>query len=213
LLGIDLIVNFNLPYFSQNPSEFWRRWHISLSSWLRDYLYISLGGNRRGSTYVNLMLTMLLGGLWHGAAWNYVLWGAYQGSLLCVHRLAIGRGASSPFANHTLMTPVRIGFFFLLTCYGWLLFRARTFDQISSFTTTLLGFDGTVSSTIGRPATSAILGMALLAALQVCDYRAHKLESFLSWRPSLQGLLYAALIFILAMGMSNAPAQFIYFQF
>jgi alginate O-acetyltransferase complex protein AlgI len=77
LLGIELVVNFNLPYFSQNPSEFWRRWHISLSSWLRDYLYIPLGGNRRGPfrTYINLFITMLLGGLWHGAAWNYVLWG------------------------------------------------------------------------------------------------------------------------------------------
>ena len=90
LLGIDLFLNFNLPYFSQNPSEFWHRWHISLSSWLRDYLYIPLGGNRRGRvrTYINLFLTMLLGGLWHGAAWNYVLWGAYQGIMLCIHRLA-----------------------------------------------------------------------------------------------------------------------------
>ena len=89
LLGIDLFLNFNLPYFSQNPSEFWHRWHISLSSWLRDYLYIPLGGNRRGRvrTYVNLLLTMLLGGLWHGAAWNYVLWGAYQGAMLCIHRV------------------------------------------------------------------------------------------------------------------------------
>jgi hypothetical protein len=89
LFGIELILNFNLPYFSKNPSEFWRCWHISLSSWLRDYLYISLGGNRRGSvrTYFNLLLTMLLGGLWHGAAWNYVLWGGYQGLLLCGHRI------------------------------------------------------------------------------------------------------------------------------
>jgi D-alanyl-lipoteichoic acid acyltransferase DltB (MBOAT superfamily) len=87
-LGFDLILNFNQPYFARNPSEFWQRWHISLSSWLRDYLYIPLGGNRHGewATYCNLMITMLLGGLWHGAAWNFVLWGAYQGAILCAYR-------------------------------------------------------------------------------------------------------------------------------
>ncbi len=100
LLGIDLIHNFNLPYFSRSPAEFWQRWHISLSSWLRDYLYIPLGGNRHGSVqmYRNLMITMLLGGLWHGAAWNYVLWGAYQGLILCLYRLPadLVRGPRSP---------------------------------------------------------------------------------------------------------------------
>jgi alginate O-acetyltransferase complex protein AlgI len=98
LLGIDLMTNFNLPYVSRNPGEFWRRWHISLSTWLRDYLYIPLGGNRGGSakTYRNSMLTMLLGGLWHGAAWNFVLWGGYQGALLCGHRLFTGDRAGTP---------------------------------------------------------------------------------------------------------------------
>ncbi len=92
LLGIDLMTNFNLPYVSRNPGEFWRRWHISLSTWLRDYLYIPLGGNRGGSakTYRNLMLTMLLGGLWHGAAWNFVLWGGYQGAMQVGHGLLTG---------------------------------------------------------------------------------------------------------------------------
>jgi len=88
VLGFDIMVNFNLPYFASNIREFWQRWHISLSTWLRDYLYISLGGNRRGEirTYVNLFLTMLLGGLWHGAAWNFVLWGAWHGAGLVVYR-------------------------------------------------------------------------------------------------------------------------------
>src|SRR5262249_16871758 len=149
-------------YFSQNPSEFWQRWHISLSSWLRDYLYIPLGGNRRGRmrTYINLFVTMLLGGLWHGAACNYVLWGAYQGTLLCVHRVAIAsrdktpsRGAEANtigqcsentkagwLLSSRLWVPLRICFFFLLTCYGWLLFRAHSFDRIAGFTAALLGF-------------------------------------------------------------------------
>ena len=89
MIGYDLPENFNMPYVAGNIAEFWRRWHITLSSWLRDYLYIPLGGNRRGEgrTYVNLMLTMLLGGLWHGASWNFVLWGGLHGSALAAHRL------------------------------------------------------------------------------------------------------------------------------
>jgi D-alanyl-lipoteichoic acid acyltransferase DltB (MBOAT superfamily) len=234
LLGIDLVLNFNLPYFSRNPSEFWRRWHISLSSWLRDYLYIPLGGNRYGPirTYINLLLTMLLGGLWHGAAWNYVLWGAYQGSLLCAHRF-ITRGAEplpkpagaaaagnlsndrtwTPSFPSWLSTPLQIFFFFLLTCYGWLLFRAHTFAQIAEFTSILLGLGPRHPSVITKPTTAALLGLIVLIGLQICDYCAGRLESFMFWRPVYQGLLYAVLLFILVMGTSNAPAQFIYFQF
>ena len=90
-MGFDIMVNFNLPYFATNPREFWQRWHISLSSWLRDYLYIPLGGNKKGNiiTYRNLAITMLLGGLWHGAAWNFVVWGAYHAILLIIHRLSV----------------------------------------------------------------------------------------------------------------------------
>jgi D-alanyl-lipoteichoic acid acyltransferase DltB (MBOAT superfamily) len=93
LLGFDIMLNFNLPYFAISPSDFWRRWHISLSTWLRDYLYIPLGGNRGGTvaTYRNLFLTMLLGGLWHGAAWTFVLWGMYHGLLLIAYRLVAPR--------------------------------------------------------------------------------------------------------------------------
>jgi alginate O-acetyltransferase complex protein AlgI len=88
LFGINMIVNFDQPYFATNPQDFWRRWHISLSTWLRDYLYVPLGGNHGNLAFVcrNLMITMLLGGLWHGAAWNFVLWGLYQGGALCIYR-------------------------------------------------------------------------------------------------------------------------------
>lgn len=121
LLGIDLMRNFRFPYFSRNPSEFWNRWHISLSSWLRDYLYISLGGNRVShlKVYRNLMLTMVLGGLWHGAAWNFVLWGFYQGSLLCLYR-----AATPSFSKLVERVPPAVTYivglflFFLFTMYG-----------------------------------------------------------------------------------------------
>lgn len=236
LFGIDLILNFNLPYFSKNPSEFWRRWHISLSSWLRDYLYIPLGGSRSGRvrTYINLFLTMLLGGLWHGAAWNYVLWGAYQGALLCGHRLLTGGRETLPTSLEAadgttnihggalsgprllpgwVSTPLRIAIFFIFCCYGWMLFRAHSFGQISAFTQLLFGFGADVPSVITKPTTSALLGIIVLIAIQFCDYRTGVLESFTRWRPALQGLLYASLVFILIMGTSNAPVQFIYFQF
>ena len=134
LLGFDIMLNFNLPYFATSPSSFWRRWHISLSSWLRDYLYISLGGNRKSSarTYVNLMITMLLGGLWHGAAWNFVLWGAYHGALLVGYR-ALGlrtEQRDQPWWKSLILGAVM----FQLTCYGWLLFRAQNLETIAIFT-------------------------------------------------------------------------------
>jgi D-alanyl-lipoteichoic acid acyltransferase DltB (MBOAT superfamily) len=98
LLGFTLPENFRHPYLACDPADFWRRWHISLSTWLRDYLYIPLDGNRRGAlrSYVNLFVTMLLGGLWHGAAWTFVLWGAYHGAWLALHRLARATLAVTP---------------------------------------------------------------------------------------------------------------------
>lgn len=230
LLGFEIMVNFNLPYLARNPSDFWRRWHISLSSWLRDYLYISLGGNRKGAaaTYANLMITMTLGGLWHGAAANYIVWGVYQGALLCAHRAAtgvrralptgrsaIGNRAASRFSHlkTDLGTILGIGSMFAFTCYGWLLFRATSLDQILDFTAALTGLGPSVATLLPKPPLSAALGLAMLIALQVADYRAGRSESFRFWNRPLQGAVYAAMIFVLVMGTSNAPAQFIYFQF
>jgi alginate O-acetyltransferase complex protein AlgI len=116
-LGLKLPTNFRMPYFSANPAEFWRRWHISLSSWLRDYLYIPLGGNRKGrfATYRNLMITMLLGGLWHGAAWTFVAWGAWHGLLLALHRAIPWPAWTGARALH----PVKVAITFLLVTLGW----------------------------------------------------------------------------------------------
>jgi len=135
LLGIDLMLNFRQPYFSKSPAEFWQRWHISLSTWLRDYLYIPLGGNRAGLllTCRNLMATMLLGGLWHGASWVFVIWGAYHGMLLVGQRLldhwAQGRGRIKLVLTRcaVVLTP-------LLTLYGWLIFRSNNYSQLKYMT-------------------------------------------------------------------------------
>ena len=131
-LGFDLMINFRQPYFATSPQDFWSRWHISLSTWLRDYLYIPLGGNRRGKirTQRNLLLTMLLGGLWHGAAWTFVIWGAIHGLWLAVHRAISGnrRASSEPKANLGLRL-LKIVFTFHLVCLTWLFFRAESLGQ------------------------------------------------------------------------------------
>jgi alginate O-acetyltransferase complex protein AlgI len=122
MIGYDLPRNFRMPYLAGDVSEFWRRWHITLSSWLRDYLYIPLGGNRRGRarTYLNLMLTMLLGGLWHGASWNFVLWGGLHGLALALHRALKSAVRDRPLLPALAGTPVT--FLFVLLC--WVPFRS-----------------------------------------------------------------------------------------
>lgn len=218
LFGIELMLNFNLPYFSKTPSEFWRRWHISLSTWLRDYLYIPLGGNRKGNTYRNLMTTMALGGLWHGAAWNYVLWGFYQGTLLCIYRaLGIRESKSTkpnafnlkqfvPAAAATLI-------FFALMCYGWLLFRATSFEQIATFTKILFTDFGNFSLTMPRPTLSGIIGLLVLLVYECLEYSAGTAHFYYRIPSVLRGAFYAVLTTLILMGASNAASQFIYFQF
>ena len=129
MLDIQLPQNFNLPYFSHNVTEFWKRWHITLSSWLQDYLYIPLGGSRKGTfrAYLNLMIVMLLGGLWHGASWNYVIWGLLQGGALVVHKLWCRR--KGPKVYNGLTACLNILFTYCYVCFTWVFFRAESFSQ------------------------------------------------------------------------------------
>jgi D-alanyl-lipoteichoic acid acyltransferase DltB (MBOAT superfamily) len=137
MLGFELMWNFRMPYFSVSPSDFWKRWHISLSSWIRDYLYIPLGGNRYGTarTARNLCVTMLLAGLWHGAAWTYVIWGAFHGALMVVYRAFAwlggddGQGATGTGLGSKGLRLLRTIFFFHLVCISWLFFRANSMEQ------------------------------------------------------------------------------------
>ncbi|MDZ7627584.1 MAG: MBOAT family O-acyltransferase [Parvularculaceae bacterium] len=133
MLGFELMVNFDLPYFSRTPSEFWRRWHISLSSWLRDYLYVPLGGNRGGklATYRNLILTMLLGGLWHGAAWTFIVWGAFHGAILAIYRaLSIDALIARAKGSGAIVVHVIAwGLMSILTLIGWTFFRAQSLPE------------------------------------------------------------------------------------
>src|SRR5207249_1569695 len=129
LLGFHFPVNFRRPYLASSITEFWRRWHISLSRWLRDYLYIPLGGNRRGAatTYRNLMLTMLLGGLWHGASWNFVIWGGYHGVWLSLERMA--RGDRPAGQERSWWYPLQALATFGLVLIGWVFFRAKDLPE------------------------------------------------------------------------------------
>ncbi len=139
MIGFRLIKNFDMPYTSRSITEFWRRWHISLSTWLRDYLYIALGGNRKGKvrTYVNLFLTMLLGGLWHGANWTFLLWGAWHGIILATERFFGARGKASPYPAG-LGLPITM----LFVIIGWVMFRAPDIGTAFGFYGGMIGVYG-----------------------------------------------------------------------
>jgi D-alanyl-lipoteichoic acid acyltransferase DltB (MBOAT superfamily) len=217
LLGFEFTLNFDLPYFATNPSDFWKRWHISLSSWLRDYLYIPLGGNQGGTwlTHRNLMLTMVLGGLWHGAAWNFVAWGFYHGLLLVAHRslgptlARVDRAAQGPLKAPWFL--LRLLVMFHLTCYGWLLFRAISFTQIANMTTALLHpLERLPSETFARVA----LLCAPVVFVQVVQYRAKALEFMRQpWLPIAGRAVVYAVMFYCTVFRGAAPKAFVYFQF
>ena len=212
LLGFHFMVNFRQPYLSTSLQEFWRRWHISLSSWLRDYLYIGLGGNRGSvaKTYRNLFLTMLLGGLWHGANWTYVVWGAIHGAGLAIFR-ALGFDSTANAARGAAGIWWRRIFIFHLVCFAWIFFRA---DSLSAAVT----FFGGLGHWIWRPEYfSAAVDVAEFGfVLLVIDwFEARRDEEFLSEKSSrpVQLLVAAALTGItLALAGNNINA-FIYFAF
>jgi alginate O-acetyltransferase complex protein AlgI len=136
MLGFVFPKNFDSPYLSQSMTEFWRRWHISLSTWLRDYLYVPLGGNRKGPlrTYVNLFIVMLLGGLWHGASWNFVVWGGLHGSLLALERM---RGKSAAYWK--LPSPARVAITFAAVLVTWVFFRAPDLPSAGAYLASMAG--------------------------------------------------------------------------
>jgi D-alanyl-lipoteichoic acid acyltransferase DltB (MBOAT superfamily) len=207
MLGFTIPQNFNKPYLSQNMREFWTRWHITLSSWLRDYLYISLGGNRAGwlRVRVNLMLTMLLGGLWHGAAMNFVLWGAYHGVLLVL----AGRRAER-FPVHTGFNRLlrQLGCFHLVV-FGWLLFRVTSMENFIEYLEGLLAASG---GTRLHPAYYAILGLGVVTHLLSWERAAGLRQRFQAQPVPVQAGFYAILLLAFCGATLGAPS-FIYFQF
>ncbi len=218
LLGFDLMANFNLPYFALGPCDFWRRWHISLSTWLRDYLYIPLGGNREGTWFTlrNLFLTMLLGGLWHGARWNFVLWGFYHGVLLMLAHFYHSTQAAEriePLISGKARNCLRIFIFFHLTCLGWLFFRASSLSQCWELLNSLFAnFHFQIAEI--RPMLAALVRYAgLFIVLQCWGYTRHDPFVFRRLPEAFRGLFYAVLFYSLILCGTQNNAAFIYFQF
>lgn len=219
-LGFDLMLNFNLPYFATNPIDFWRRWHISLSTWLRDYLYIPLGGNKMGSrrTYINLMLTMVLGGLWHGAAWTFVLWGLYQGLLLCGYRMIMSRptAGSGNTARPALGLGhwLRVAGFFQLVCLGWLLFRAESVEQVWRMTDALLfNLDFSPRALKLNDIMVFLTCAILFFGVQLIQWHKGDLKFVLRLPLLPRAAVYAAGILGFIFFGSEGGQAFIYFQF
>lgn len=209
LLGFQFPQNFNSPYKAVSITDFWRRWHISLSSWLRDYLYIPLGGNRKGEarTYANLIVTMLLGGLWHGASWTFVIWGAYHGCLLAIER-TLGKRHLLDKAPHAVQ---RI-WTFLLVMIGWVFFRCDSLEQAGAIFRGMVGLNTTGHlSDLWSSAPIGLIGLTggLFGAwfLQNTWDMKHK--------PSFIYAVWLCVLFAACVGiiLVNTSSPFLYFQF
>jgi D-alanyl-lipoteichoic acid acyltransferase DltB (MBOAT superfamily) len=214
LLGIDLVENFRFPYLAQNPSDFWSRWHISLSNWFRDYLYIPLGGNRGGAwqTLRNLGVTMLLAGLWHGASWIFVLWGAYHGALLILYRFPpLNRlaGKGDRFSWRSLLA---VPLMWVLVLGGWAIFRSADLSQLWGWLAAL----GHWQTSLALPWQSSLgwllIHIVPLILLQLLTLKQRD-ETALRRLPwPVKGAVYLLLV-LLVVSSSEQDREFIYFQF
>ena len=212
MLGFVFAKNFDAPYRSLSITEFWRRWHISLSTWLREYLYIPLGGSRRGQlrTYVNLMATMLIGGLWHGASWNFVVWGGLHGGMLAWER---SRGGQSWY--HAFPGALRVGLTFLAVTIAWVFFRADDLHRAGRYLADMAGLGavqpgaGLISGIIYQP-----LYLLTFAVAAVCIWfapRPWEWTQRLNWGKAAVclSLLWLSILVLTA----QAYNPFIYFRF
>jgi len=218
LMGFRLGINFNSPYTSLNITEFWRRWHISLSGWLRDYLYISFGGNRRGRirTYVNLFLTMLLGGLWHGASVKFILWGGLHGIALVIHKL--WKKMSGSFVQVPKSLAIFLSWFitFHFVSFCWIYFRAPDMETVYSIAGQIAGHFTVGDLWVKVMAYKAVMslivlgfGIHLLPAVWKKQWELY----FIQLPDILKALVVAVVIFMLYQIASSDVQPFIYFQF
>jgi alginate O-acetyltransferase complex protein AlgI len=215
-LGFSLPTNFRFPYAAIGFSDFWRRWHISLSTWLRDYLYIPLGGNQKGSvrTYINLMITMLLGGLWHGASWNFVVWGGLHGSFLALERFCQKRWQMSIATQHVL---IKLGCAFgtyALINITWVFFRAKDFTVSSTLIRSMFGFSGPNAAT-PLPTLYIVEVVAVMSLLLFAHWsmRNTSIEAVYQKTPNWLITLALALMLFSIIIVQGAGNAFIYFQF
>ena len=221
LLGFRFNINFDSPYQSATITEFWRRWHISLSSWLKDYLYISLGGNRKGKwrTYLNLMLTMLLGGLWHGASVRFILWGALHGVALAIHKAVMAAFPSFKKVGEEMVPwrrVVGVLFTFHIVAFGWIFFRAESMEKACEMLSQI------VTNFHPEVFTQFVVGYKGVFTLMVLGYLFHfvpkRWENYLQQGVTqaplvVQAALLALAILVVVQFKSAGVQPFIYFQF
>ncbi len=213
IIGIKIPLNFNTPYFSISPVDFWKRWHISLSGWLRDYLYISLGGNRGGKQIRNVFITMLLGGLWHGAAWTFVAWGAYHGVIISLTHMIRESRIGKFFSNKQgkFLTVCMWLFTFYLVCIGWVFFRAESIGDALSIIAFLHVPDTSIAA---APYAGVILTLVAITIffIHAMDYSIIRFrEGILKRYWLVLPLLIAGQTFMILIG--EPGYEFIYFQF
>jgi alginate O-acetyltransferase complex protein AlgI len=220
LLGVDLMVNFRQPYFSRSITEFWRRWHISLSTWLRDYVYIPLGGNRSGRfrTYANLMTTMLLGGLWHGANWTFVLWGALHGVYLAIHKFWLEeRGESKKLTSSFPVQLLKMVATFCLVAVAWVFFRADSLQLGWAYLAGIVSFEGPLLGSYRGLVTEPLLSLAICAALLLVIDTPQAATGdhtiALKWKWPFRALYLLVLTSGICLFAGGNNVQFIYFQF
>jgi alginate O-acetyltransferase complex protein AlgI len=215
LMGIELIENFRFPYLVLTPQAFWRHWHISLSTWLRDYLYISLGGNRgtEWQTRRNLMITMLLGGLWHGAAWTFVLWGFYQGVLLILYRPFAPTFAALERNGQAWLKSAAWLVMFHLTCYGWLIFRAGSVRDLGVLTRSLVTNFAPRSVDVSGMLIPLLLYTVPLLVVHVVEARADDVLVVPRLRLAVRYSIYVATLYLIFLFGNFGGSDFIYFQF
>jgi alginate O-acetyltransferase complex protein AlgI len=221
ILGFKLPINFNKPYFATSPSDFWRRWHISLSTWLRDYLYIPLGGNKKsnGRTYANLLIVMFLGGLWHGASWNFVIWGLLHGAYLAVHKIIVGK---IPAIGNSKFLKTKMGVFLtiIITQYfvflAWIPFRVHDFEQ-SMFAIQkyiFLDFAWETTPKIISENTFAVGLIGLFFVLHIISYKKSNISEKISKMNPIYWIAFLSVIISLIIFFFSGNAEdFIYFRF
>lgn len=227
MLGLDIPENFNFPYASRSLTEFWRRWHITLSTWFRDYVYIPLGGNRSGlaRTLGNLLATMALAGLWHGAGWNFAIWGAYHGVLLGIERILRAAAERSArlgrIAAHRATGWLGWAVTLYLTLLGWLIFRIADLDSLGHAVRSFVILDGNFDVTdwgawgLGRAAPfTATLAFCAFVVVHVVGYRWRRVPDLLdAASPVGRGSLYFLAGVLLFFGWPASQQPFLYFQF
>ena len=219
LLGYRFPINFNSPYKSDSVTEFWHRWHISLSTWLRDYLYISLGGNRKGKlrTYLNLFITMLLGGLWHGASWNFIIWGALHGTALAIHKLFRSiRNVPKTYRSSGIRRVMGVAVTFHFVCFCWIFFRNTTFESSMAMLNQIFtAFHPELLEQlmVGYWEVMALMAVGFLLHWCPDSWQERSTQLVIKTPLPIQALMIVVLVFIIIQVKSSDIQPFIYFQF